>query len=162
MPTPGQYADHVRRSIWSSYMNIKYDYHVIIIQDDHKWWSSRWSYMIIMYDHHIWSSYMMIGYDDHLWQSSMMNLYDDMQWSYIVIRTRCPITKTKTHNTCTKHQTQHNGAQTPDSKHPSGKQCRTHSETKHTKQKHQSERLIAIWQILWFMRFSLKHHHFVT
>ena len=39
------------------------------------------SYMIIMYDH--WS-YMMIIYDDHIWWSYMMTIYDALIWSSCV------------------------------------------------------------------------------
>ena len=42
------------------------------------------SYVMTIYDHHIWSSYMMIIYDDHIWWSYMMIVYDDhIWWSYM-------------------------------------------------------------------------------
>ena len=43
---------------------------MMIIQDDHIWWS----YMIIINDHHhMWWSYMMLIYDDYQWSSSYMS-----------------------------------------------------------------------------------------
>ena len=36
-----------------------------------------WSYMNIIYDHHIWWSYMMIIYGDHIWCSYIMIIYDE-------------------------------------------------------------------------------------
>jgi hypothetical protein len=64
--------DHHR---WSSY---------IYICDHHIWSSS--SYMIIIYDHHIWSSYMIIIYDYHIWSSYMIIIHDDHTWSsYMII-----------------------------------------------------------------------------
>ena len=41
--------------------------------------------MVIIYDHHIWSSYMNIIYDDHIWSSYMMiiHIYDDHFFLFI-------------------------------------------------------------------------------
>jgi hypothetical protein len=56
----------------------------MIIIHDHHIWSS---YMIIIYDDHIWSSYMIIIYDRHVWSSHMMMIiYDHHTWSsYMII-----------------------------------------------------------------------------
>ena len=60
-----------------SYMIIMYDHHIwsssmIIIYDDQIWSSS----MLIIYDHHIRSSYMIIMHDDHEWSSCMIFIHD--------------------------------------------------------------------------------------
>ena len=63
--------------VWSSRMFIPYD-----PNENH----TRWSYMLIMCDHPIWSSYMMIMYDRHLWSQCIMSTCGDRTWwAYVMI-----------------------------------------------------------------------------
>ncbi len=65
----------------SSFMIITYDHHL---------WSSLMiiTYdMIIAFDHRLWSSLMIITYDHHLWSSLMIITYDHHLWASLMIIT---------------------------------------------------------------------------
>ncbi len=54
----------------------------MIIMHDHHAWSSP---MIIIHHHHAWSSYMIIIHDHHTWSSCMIIIHDHHAWSSCMI-----------------------------------------------------------------------------
>ena len=85
---------------------------VIMLYDRHTW-PSIWSHMMIIHDDRIWSSFMMIIYAHHIWSwCVIVMLYHEDK----ILRAGKPEHRTE-HDIWTKHQTQHNRAWTPNTKH---------------------------------------------
>ena len=92
------YAVITHANIWSSYVRAIYDHSVgwsymIVIYGCHMWSScivmrcgdhTWWSYMITIYCGRIWSSYMIIIYDEHIWRSTKTIIYHHTILSWIL------------------------------------------------------------------------------